>query len=126
MNQTLQLDPKQPAAVLAFTLLELMHGHADKANSIVAPLVKEAPGNPFYQMAATEIFFQKQGHRLSNDAAIDRLRKIEALVEGWDEVRVFSQLGCMATLRGSGPTAFLFSFAPCERANRLRRDNRKI
>src|SRR6202140_5552646 len=100
VNQTLQLDPKQPAAVLAFTLLELMHGHADKANSIVAPLVKEAPGNPFYQMAATEIVFQKQGHRLSNDAAIDRLRKIEALVEGWNEGTVFSQLGCMATMRG--------------------------
>ena len=100
VNQTLQLDPKQPAAVLAFTLLELMHGHADKADSIVAPLVEEAPGNPFYQMAATEIVFQKQGHRLSNDAAIDRLRKIEALVEGWDEVTVFSQLGCMATMRG--------------------------
>jgi hypothetical protein len=100
VNQTLKLDPKQPAAVLGFTLLELMHGHADKANSIVAPLVKAAPDNPFYQMAATEIVFQKQGHCLSNDAAIDRLRKIEPLVEGWDEVTVLSQLGCMATLRG--------------------------
>ena len=73
VNRTLEHDPIQPAAIVAFTLLELFDGQADKANKLVAPLVKNFPRNPFYQMAATEIVFHKQN--LPNDAAIDMLRK---------------------------------------------------
>jgi hypothetical protein len=98
VNRTLEHDPIQPAAIVAFTLLELFDGQADKANKLVAPLVKNFPRNPFYQMAATEIVFHKQN--LPNNVAIDMLRKVEGLVTGWDELTVLLQLACIATLRG--------------------------
>jgi len=98
VNRYLHYDPTMPDAIVAWTLLELLHGRADKANERVSPLVKEFPDNPFYLMASTEIVFQKES--LSNDEAINLLRTIEQLAEGWDEADVCGKIGCMAALRG--------------------------